>query len=215
MVFENDEKSLPSSPLPHAKRSSASPRPSWTWPIPSIRKADHIRGPADADVTLVEQHGRPRAPDPVGQAEPVTQGSCSPTSVIFVTAMAGHLPLNDVHPGLSWRPRHPKRPRRRDAFWPMSLLAARAPGPAGPQGPNAVRWTGSVSMLIFVRRPLQVTDGSERVAADVESADVSGVVRLRTLFANHQRQSGAFAPSPTLSCVVRTARAQAVIGYGT
>ena len=55
---------------------------------------------------------------------------------------------------------------------------------------------------------------SERVAADVESADVSGVAGTPSFFVNDQRQSGAF-DLATLSRVVRTARAQAVIGYGT
>jgi protein-disulfide isomerase len=53
---------------------------------------------------------------------------------------------------------------------------------------------------------------NERVAADVESADVSGVAGTPTFFVNGQRQMGVF-DLATLSRAVRTARAQADIGH--
>ncbi len=49
---------------------------------------------------------------------------------------------------------------------------------------------------------------SERVAADVESADVSVVAGTPSFFVNGQRQTGTY-DIETLSRAVRTARAQA------
>ena len=54
---------------------------------------------------------------------------------------------------------------------------------------------------------------AERVAADVESADLSGVAGTPSFFVNGQRQMGAY-DLATLGRAVRTARAQADIGIG-
>jgi protein-disulfide isomerase len=53
--------------------------------------------------------------------------------------------------------------------------------------------------------------GAAKIAADVDSADLSGVSGTPTFFINGRRHHGAF-DLVTLSAAVRTARARALIG---
>jgi predicted DsbA family dithiol-disulfide isomerase len=59
-------------------------------------------------------------------------------------------------------------------------------------------------------RELRAHTWSDRVAADVESADLSGVAGTPSFFVNGQRQPGTY-DIDTLSLAVRTARARAAI----
>ncbi len=77
---------------------------------------DHIRGPAGAQVTLVE-YGDFECPY-CGQAEPVVRELLADFGDLRYVWR--HLPLNDVHQELSWR--RSEAAAAQGAFWPMHDL---------------------------------------------------------------------------------------------
>jgi len=85
--------------------------PYWGFP-------DHIRGPADAKVTLVE-YGDFQCPY-CGQAEPVVRALLA--NFGDPRYVWRHLPLTDVHPNAALSAEAGEAADRPRAFWPMHDL---------------------------------------------------------------------------------------------
>jgi Na+/H+ antiporter NhaA len=173
--------------------------------VPVDPARDHIRGPADAPITLVE-YGDYECPY-CGQAESAIRELLADFG--DVRYVWRHLPLNDVHP--------------------QAQIAAEAAEAAGAQG----RFWEMHDLLLVHQQQLRVLDlvsyaqqlGLDverfrealrrrkydgRIAEDVESADLSGVSGTPTFFINGRRHYGAY-DIATLSAAVRAERARAAI----
>jgi Na+/H+ antiporter NhaA len=165
---------------------------------------DHIRGPADAPVTVIE-FGDFECPY-CGRAEPVVRELLDDGEVRYVWR---HLPLTDVHPRAQLAAEAAEAAGAQGAFWPMhdKLFAHQdALGPA-----DLVRYAEDLDLdTDRCRDELERGVHQTRIAQDVESADVSGVSGTPTFFINGRRHYGAF-DLDTLKTAIRTARAQARI----
>ncbi|MEN3343277.1 MAG: hypothetical protein V7644_2681 [Actinomycetota bacterium] len=172
---------------------------------PVDSESDHVRGPADAPVTLVE-YGDFECPY-CGQAEPVIRellGEFGDVRYVW-----RHLPLNDVHPGAQLAAEAAEAAAAQGAFWEMhdlllghqdALRATDLIGYARQLGLDVDRFTEDVRKHVH----------SGRIADDVDSADLSGVSGTPTFFVNGRRHYGAY-DIETLSAAVRAAGARAAI----
>jgi protein-disulfide isomerase len=164
---------------------------------------DHIRGPADAAVTLVE-YGDLECPY-CGQAEPAIRELL--TDFGDLRYVWRHLPLTDAHPRAQLAAEASEAAAAQGAFWPMHDLLLEHQDELAPK--DLIRYAEELGLdVISFTEDLRNHRWSERVAADVESADVSGVAGTPSFFVNGQRQMGAY-DLATLSRAVSTARAQA------
>ena len=147
---------------------------------------DHIRGPLDAPVTIVE-YGDYECPY-CGQAEPVVRELLREHG--DVRYVWRHLPLNDVHPRAHLAAGPPRQPRR------GRLLAdarppSRSPRRPPPERPDRIRGTPRTRRGTF-RGCAPQSHEAARVAEDVDSADLSGVSGTPTFFINGRRHYGAY-----------------------
>jgi protein-disulfide isomerase len=166
---------------------------------------DHIRGPIDAPVTVVE-YGDFECPF-CGQAEPVVRELLREFG--DVRYVWRHLPLNDVHPHAQLAAEAAEAAADQGLFWEMhdllldhqdALRAGDLIGYAEQLGLDVERFT----------HDLREHAGAARVAEDVDSADLSVVSGTPTFFINGRRQYGAY-DIATLSAAVRAAGARAVL----
>ncbi len=166
---------------------------------------DHLRGPAEAPVTVVE-YGDFECPY-CGQAEPVVRELLAGHG--DVRYVWRHLPLTDVHPHAQLAALAAEAAADQDAFWAMhDLLLAHQ---------EALRMVDLVGYarelgLDVARFERHVMDGrgTAQVEADLESADLSGVSGTPTFFVNGRRHQGAY-DIATLSEAVRLAKTRAAI----
>ena len=166
---------------------------------------DHIRGPLEAPVTVVE-YGDFECPY-CGQAEPVVRELLREFG--DVRYVWRHLPLNDVHPNTQLAAEASEAAADQGAFWEMhDLLLAHQ---------DALRPSDLISYAeqlgLDVERftnDLREQTGAPRVAEDVDSADLSGVSGTPTFFINGRRHYGAY-DIGTLSAAVRAAGARATL----
>ncbi|MBI1377912.1 MAG: Na+/H+ antiporter NhaA [Frankiales bacterium] len=167
---------------------------------------DHVRGPEESPVTVVE-YGDFECPY-CGQAEPVVRELLAGHGDIRYVWR--HLPLHDVHPHAQLAAEASEAAARQGAFWEMHdrLLAHQ----------DRLR----LDDLIEHARVLGLDTGrfaedllahvdEARVAEDLDSADASGVAGTPTFFINGRRHHGAF-DIETLSEAVRLAKARALAG---
>jgi Na+/H+ antiporter NhaA len=166
---------------------------------------DHVRGPEDAPVTLVE-YGDFECPY-CGQAEPAVRELLAGSG--DVRYVWRHLPLTDVHPNAQLAAEAAEAAGRQDAFWQMHDILL--------DHQNALRSKDLVSYanelgldLPRFREDLARHAGAVRVAEDVDSADMSRVSGTPTFFVNGRRHYGAY-DIDTLSSAVRVARARATL----
>jgi Na+/H+ antiporter NhaA len=166
---------------------------------------DHIRGPSEAPVTLVE-YADFECPY-CGQAEPIVRELLADFGDIRYVWR--HLPLRDVHPHAQIAAEAAEAAARQGAFWEMhdllldhqgALLTRDLVGYSEQLGLDAARFTND----------LHHHTGAARVAQDVDSADLGGVSGTPTFFINGRRHHGAY-DIQTLSNAVRLARAKAAI----
>ena len=170
--------------------------------IPEIDpKCDHVRGPIEAPITVIE-FGDFECPH-CGRAEPVVRDLLEDTDVRYVWR---HLPLTDVHPQAQLAAEAAEAAAAQGAFWEMhDLLLAHQDEL---EGKDLLRYAGQLGLdTDRFRDELKASAHQNRVAQDVESADLSGVSGTPTFFVNGQRHYGAF-DLDTLSAVIRTAREQ-------
>ena len=172
--------------------------------VPSVdADRDHVRGPADAAVTVVEY----------GDFECPWTGMVAPTARELLAHNADiryvwrHLPLSDVHAHAQLAAEAAEAAGEQGAFWPMHdqlltnsdhLDVADVVGYASRLGLDVDRFRDDLLRRRF----------AARVAQDVESADVSGVAGTPTFFVNGRRHDGP-QDLATLNEVITTARAAA------
>jgi Na+/H+ antiporter NhaA len=167
---------------------------------------DHIRGPVEAPVTLVE-YGDFECPY-CGRAEPVVRELLEDFGDLAYVWR--HLPLSDVHPHAQQAAEAAEAAAAQGAFWEMhDLLFAHQ---------SALRLRDLIAyaeqLELDVERfadDLRKRSHSARVAEDVDSADLSGVSGTPTFFINGNRHHGAY-DIDTLAAAVRAARARVSIG---
>jgi Na+/H+ antiporter NhaA len=166
---------------------------------------DHIRGPEEAPVTLVE-YGDFECPF-CGQAESAVRELLSDFG--DVRYVWRQLPLNDVHPRSQLAAEASEAAAQQGAFWGMYDLLLRHQDALAPKD-----LTGYAEQLgLDVERfgdDLRRHTGAARVADDVDSADLSDVSGTPTFFINGRRHHGAY-DIDSLSAAVRAARARAAL----
>ncbi len=172
-------------------------------PVDSER--DHIRGPAEAVVTLVE-YGDLECPY-CGQAESVIRELLSDFGDLRYVWR--HLPLNDVHPNAQLAAEASEAAAAQGKFWEMhDMMLARQ------ENLSLKAILGYARELELnvehFREHLRKRKGAPRISEDVESADESGVSGTPTFFVNGHRHQDAY-DVETLSKAVRLARTRAVL----
>jgi protein-disulfide isomerase len=166
---------------------------------------DHVRGPDDALVTVVE-YGDFECPY-CGQAEPVVRELLRDFG--DVRYVWRHLPLNDVHVNAQLAAEASEAAADQGAFWEMHDRLLEHQDALRP--PDLIRHAGQLGLDVerftsFLREH----DGAARVAEDVDSADLSSVTGTPTFFVNGQRHYGAY-DIATLSAAVRAAGARSAL----
>jgi protein-disulfide isomerase len=194
--------------LPLQKRLRAllgSSEPLVDLAVPVDEERDHVRGPMEAPVTLVE-YGDFECPY-CGRAEPVIRELLRDFGDLRYVWR--HLPLNDVHLHTQMAAEAAEAAAEQGAFWEMyDLLLAEQ---------SALEETDLISRAEQLgldverfRDDLEHHVGAGRIAEDVDGADLSGVSGTPTFFINGRRHYGAY-DIDTLTRAVRTARARAAI----
>jgi Na+/H+ antiporter NhaA len=166
---------------------------------------DHIRGPIDAPVTVVE-YGDFECPY-CGQAEPVVRELLRDFG--DVRYVWRHLPLSDVHPRAQLAAEAAEAAANQGAFWEMHDLLLVHQDALRPS--DLVGYAEQLGLDVdrFMNE-LREHDDAARVADDVDSADLSGVSGTPTFFVNGRRHYGAY-DIASLSAAVRAAGARAVL----
>jgi Na+/H+ antiporter NhaA len=162
---------------------------------------DHVRGPLDASVTVVE-YGDFQCPY-CGRAEPAVREILGEADVRFVWR---HLPLTDVHPDAELAAQAAEAAGAQGRFWEMhDLLLAHQ---------DHLRKTDLLAYAEELgldvprfQKELYSHAHLARVGHDVESADISGVSGTPTFFVDGRRQYGAFDES-SLTSAIDAARAR-------
>jgi Na+/H+ antiporter NhaA len=173
--------------------------------IPDVDpERDHIRGPADASVTVVE-YGDFQCPF-CGQAEPVVRDLLTDADIRYVWR---NLPLTDVHPQAQIAAEVAESAAAQGRFWEMhdKLLANQE----DLKIMQLLRYAAEIGLdQEQMHTDVMEHRYAERIARDVDSADLSGVSGTPTFFINGQRHYGAY-DIETLSKAIQTARARAKI----
>jgi Na+/H+ antiporter NhaA len=173
--------------------------------VPVDPERDHIRGPMDAPVTLVE-YGDFECPY-CGRAESIIRELLADFGDLRYVWR--HLPLNDVHTHAQLAAEASEAAADQGRFWEMSdkLLANQDALTLR----DLVRYAGELGLDVErFREYLRKRKGTGRIAEDVESADLSNVSGTPTFFINGLRHYGAYDVA-TLSAEVRAARARAAV----
>jgi Na+/H+ antiporter NhaA len=166
---------------------------------------DHIRGPEDAPVTVVE-YGDFECPH-CGRAEAAIRELLAVHG--DVRYVWRHLPLSDVHPWAQLAAEAAEAAAEQGAFWEMYRMLFEHQDEL--RLPDLVRYAGELGLDVArFRADLSRHTGATRVAEDVESADLSGVSGTPTFFINEHRYHGAY-DIANLSAAVRTARRRAAV----
>ncbi|MEU9129716.1 Na+/H+ antiporter NhaA [Kitasatospora sp. NPDC048540] len=166
---------------------------------------DHVRGPMDAPVTVVE-YGDFECPY-CGRAESVVRRLLADHG--DVRYVWRHLPLTDVHPFAQLAAEAAEAAARQDSFWEMHDLLFRHQDRL--RTPDLVRYAEQLGLdTERFRHDLRAHTGAALVAEHMESADLSGVAGTPTFFVNGRRHHGAY-DIATLSAAVRAARDRATL----
>ena len=166
---------------------------------------DHVRGPVEAPVTVVE-YGDFECPY-CGQAEPVVRELLRDFG--DVTYVWRHLPLNDVHPNAQQAAEASEAAAEQGAFWEMHDLLLDHQDALGFDDLLGYAEQLGLDVARF-EEDLRTRAGARRVAEDGDSADLSGVSGTPTFFINGIRHYGAY-DIATLSGAVKTARARELV----
>ena len=166
---------------------------------------DHIRGPKQAVVTVIE-FGDFQCPF-CGQAEPAVREILMDAEIRYVWR---HLPLMDVHPRAQLAAEAAEAAGAQGAFWPMHDLLLSHQDALLPQDLLAYADQLGLDRDRF-HEMLSRHKFAGRIAQDVESADLSGVSGTPSFFINGQRHYGAY-DARSLAAAIKIARARADIG---
>jgi Na+/H+ antiporter NhaA len=173
--------------------------------VPVDTERDHIRGPANAPVTLVE-YGDFQCPY-CGQAEPIIRELLADFGDLRYVWR--HLPLNDVHNYAQLAAEAAEAAAAQGKFWEMydALLSHQEELTVRDLLHHAEELGLDVDRF---REGLRRRKFAPRVEEDVSSADESGVSGTPTFFINGRRHYGTY-DVPTLAAAVRAARARAAV----
>jgi len=191
--------------LPPARRlrallGEADPLVDLVAPVDEER--DHLRGPLEAPVTVVE-YGDFECPY-CGRAEPVVRELLAGQG--DVRYVWRHLPLPQVHPHAALAAEAAEAAAAQDAFWPMHDLLLERQDHLLPK--DLFRYAAELGLDIqSFGEDLREHRTAARVAQDVESAELSGVSGTPTFFVNGRRHYGAY-DIDSLRKAVATARAR-------
>ena len=164
---------------------------------------DHVRGPAHSPVTVVE-YGDFQCPY-CGQAEPfVRQLLADELDVRYVWR---HLPLRDVHPRAQLAAEAAEAASDQGAFWEMHDLLLDRQEALKPEDLLDYARELGLDVPRFAAE-LRRHAHADRIEADLESADLSGVRGTPTFFVNGRRHHGAY-DTAALEEAVEAARARA------
>jgi Na+/H+ antiporter NhaA len=169
---------------------------------------DHIRGPQDAPITVVE-YGDFECPY-CGRAEPVIRELLAGHG--DVRYVWRHLPLSDVHPQAQLAAEAAEAAAAQGAFWEMHDMLFEHQDAL--RTPDLVRYAAELGLDVErFRADLRRHAGATSVAEDIDSAGLSGVSGTPTFFINERRHYGAYDIS-TLSAAVVAARRRAAAAKG-
>jgi Na+/H+ antiporter NhaA len=173
--------------------------------VPVDPERDHIRGPMDTDVTLLE-YGDLECPY-CGQAEPVIRELLSQMGNLRYVWR--HLPLNDVHPQAQLAAEATEAAALQDRFWDMHDELITHQDELTMRQIVAHAEELGLDMEKF-KAAMHKGKGVGHIAEDVESADLSGVSGTPSFFINGHRHQGAY-DIETLTKAVKLARARSVL----
>jgi Na+/H+ antiporter NhaA len=162
---------------------------------------DHIRGPEDAPVTLLE-YGDFECTY-CGQAEDAIRELLASfgDDVRYVWR---HLPLNDVHPHAQLAAEASEAAAAQGRFWDMHDILLTHQGELRPR--DVTSYAKQLGLdAARVAEDLRRREHAQRVSEDVASADESGVSGTPTFFVNGRRHYGPY-DIGTLTETVRAAR---------
>jgi Na+/H+ antiporter NhaA len=168
---------------------------------------DHIRGPTEAPVTLVE-YGDFECPY-CGMAEPVVRELLREFGDLRYVWR--HLPLSDVHPNARLAAETAEAASDQGAFWEMHDLLFEHQDALQPDDLIGYAERLGLDVERFAKDLTQRAGATTRVEEDVDGADLSGVSGTPTFFINGRRHYGAY-DIATLSAAVRAAGARATLG---
>ncbi len=164
---------------------------------------DHVRGPLNGRVTVVE-YGDFECPY-CGQAEPIVRELLREFG--DVRYVWRHLPLNDVHAHAQFAAEAAEAAAAQGAFWPMHDLLLDHQDAL--ETTDLLRYAEELGLDVDrFSTALGTHAGAARIAEDVDSADLSAVSGTPTFFINGRRHYGAY-DIATLSRAVRAAGARA------
>jgi Na+/H+ antiporter NhaA len=173
--------------------------------VPVDPEHDHIRGPLESPVTLVE-YGDLECPY-CGQAEPVVRELIAGfTELRYVWR---HLPLTDVHPRAQLAAEATEAAAAQGKFWEMHDLLFEHQDGLRPQDLATYAEELGLDVDRF-REDLRRHTWAPRVAEDVDSADLSNVSGTPTFFINGLRHQGAY-DIVSLRAAVHLAKARAAL----
>jgi protein-disulfide isomerase len=165
---------------------------------------DHVRGPADAPVTLLEY----------GDYECPYCGNAAPTIAKLLDHFGDelryvwrHLPLSDVHPNAQLAAEAAEAAGAQGRFWEMHdrLLADQDDLAVS----DLYRHASALGLdLDRFSEDLVHRHGAPRVAEDVASADASGVSGTPTFFVNGRRHQGVYDVDTLTRQIKATAQAR-------
>jgi len=171
--------------------------------VPVDDERDHIRGPAGANVTLVE-YGDFECPF-CGRAQDAIESVLGQTRDLRYVWR--HLPLTDVHPHTQQAAEASEAASKQGKFWEMHDLLLDHQDELEPD--DLVRYAEHLGLDVdrFVA-DVERHVGAGRIADDVDSAEQSGVGGTPTFFVNGRRHWGEYDVDGLLRAV-REARARA------
>jgi Na+/H+ antiporter NhaA len=173
--------------------------------VPVDPARDHVRGPLDAPVTVVE-YGDFECPY-CGQAESIIRDLLADFG--DVRYVWRHLPLNDVHPHAQLAAEAAEAAAAQGAFWEMHDLLLDHQGAL--RVSDLLHYAEEIGLdTERFEHDLRAHVGAAGVAEDVESADLSGVSGTPTFFVNGRRHHGAY-DIDSLSAAVRAAKERAAL----
>jgi Na+/H+ antiporter NhaA len=162
---------------------------------------DHIRGHHDAPVTLVE-YGDFECPY-CGQAEPIVRELLAENDD-DLRYVFRHLPLSDVHPHAQMAAEAAEAAGAQGRFWEMHDALLAHQDELNPR--DLYRYAEQLGLdQERFAEDLRRRRFAPRIAADVASADASGVSGTPTFFVNGRRHQGVYDVA-TLTREVRAAR---------
>jgi protein-disulfide isomerase len=171
--------------------------------VPVDEERDHIRGPANARVTLVE-YGDFECPF-CGRAQDAIESVLGQTRDLRYVWR--HLPLTDVHPHTQQAAEASEAAGKQGKFWEMHDVLLDHQDELEPD--DLVRHAKRLGLDVnrFVA-DVERHVGAGRIADDVDSAEQSGVAGTPTFFINGRRHWGEYDVDGLLRAV-REARARA------